>query len=77
MRRIKFETMVTFRNLLAKQTSKNIKKPLKTANEVLMLVDAILYDSQSFEAFYTLGDNIGVYLNTDEKNKIKKITIGA
>lgn len=77
MRRIKFETMVTFRNLLAKQTSKNIKKPLKTANEVLMLVDAILYDSQSFEAFYTLGDNIGVYLHTDEKNKIKKITIGA
>ena len=69
--------MVTFRNLLAKQTSKDIKKPLKTAKEVLMLIDAILYDANSFEYFYTFGDNCGVYLTVDEKNKIYKIKIGA
>lgn len=77
MRNAKFNTMVAFRNLLEKQTNKNTRKPLRTAKEVMMLLNAILYDANSFEYFYTFGDNIGVYLITDDKNKIVKIKIGA
>lgn len=77
MRRIKFDTMITFRNLLAKQISKDMKKPLKTAKDVLLLVDAILYDYKSFECFYDFGDNVNVYLYVDDKNKIQKISISA
>ena len=76
MRSAKFNTMVAFRNLLEKQTSKSIRKPLKTAKEVLMLIDAILYDANSFEHFYNFSDNVDVYLTTDEKNKIVKISVG-
>ena len=77
MRRIKFDTMVTFRNLLVKQISKDRKKPLKTAKDVLLLIDAILYDYRSFECFYDFGDNVNVYLHIDDKNKIQKISISA
>lgn len=77
MRRIKFDTMVTFRNLLAKQISRDVKRPLKTAKDVMLMVDAILYDWQSFECFYNFGDNVNVYLHIDDKNKIKKISISA
>lgn len=77
MRNIKFNTIVSFRNLLEKQTSKNIRKPIKTAKEVMMLLDAILYDANSFEHFYNFGDNTDVYMVVDDKNKIVKIKIGA
>lgn len=77
MRRIKFDTMVTFRNLLVKQISKDRKKPLKTAKDILLLIDAILYDYKSFDCFYSFGDNVNVYLHTDDKNKIQKISISA
>jgi hypothetical protein len=76
MRSTKFNTLVSFRNLLEKQTRKDVRKPLKTAKEVMMLLNAILYDANSFEYFYTFGDNTGVYLITDDKNKIVKIEVG-
>ena len=76
MRSEKFNTMVAFRNLLAKQTDKNTMKPLKTAKEVLMLIDAILYDAVSFEHFYTLGDDCDVWVTVDDKKKIVRIKIG-
>lgn len=76
MRSEKFNTMVAFRNLLTKQTDKNTKKPLKTAKEVLMLIDAILYDAVSFEHFYTFGDDCGVWVTVDDKKKIVRIKIG-
>lgn len=77
MRNVKFNTIVAFRNLLEKQTNKNTRKPLRTAKEVMMLLNAILCDANSFEYFYTFGDNTGVYLITDDKNKIVKIKVGA
>lgn len=43
----------------------------------MMLLNAILYDYDSFECFYTLGDNVNVYLTTDEKKKIVEMKIGA
>lgn len=52
-------------------------RPLKTAREVIMLLDAILYDVNSFEYFYNFGDNVNVYLTTDEKKKIVEMKIGA
>ena len=73
----KFNTMVSFRCLLEKQISKNTRRPLKTAKEVLMLVDAILYDVNSFDAFYNFSDNVNVYLHIDDKRKIQKISISA
>ena len=76
MRSTKFNTLVSFRNLLEKQIRKDVRKQLKTAKEVMMLLNAILYDANSFEYFYTFGDNTGVYLITDEKNKIVKIKVG-
>lgn len=76
MRSEKFNTMVAFRNLLAKQTDKNTMKPLKTAKEVLMLIDAILYDAVSFEHFYNLGDDCDVWVTVDDKKKIVRIKIG-
>lgn len=76
MRKARFDTMVAFRNLLAKQTSKSTRKPIKTAKEVLMLVDAILYDVISFEHFYTFSDDCDVWVKVDEKNKIVGIKIG-
>lgn len=76
MRKAKFNTMVGFRNLLVKQTSKSIRKPLKTAKEVLMLVDAILYDANSFEHFYNFSDDCDVWVKVDDKNKIIGIKIG-
>ena len=42
-----------------------------------MLLDAILYDANSFEYFYNFGDNVNVYLTTDEKKKIVEMKIGA
>ena len=75
MRSEKFNTMVAFRNLLAKQTNKNTMKPLKTAKEVLMLIDAILYDAVSFEHFYNFGDDCNVLVSVDDKKKIVRIKI--
>lgn len=75
MRNAKFNAILQFRNLLEKQTNKDRKRPLKTAKEVMMLLDAILYDSNSFEYFYNFGDNVNVYLSKDEKNKIVKMEI--
>lgn len=72
----KFNTMVAFRNLLKKQTDKNTMKPLKTAKEVLMLIDAILYDAVSFEHFYRFGDDCNVWVSVDDKKKIVRIKIG-
>ena len=76
MRSEKFNTMVAFRNLLRKQTDKNTMKPLKTAKEVLMLIDAILYDAVSFEHFYNFGDDCDVWVSVDDKKKIVRIKIG-
>ena len=76
MRSEKFNTMVAFRNLLTKQTDKNTMKPLKTAKEVLMLIDAILYDAVSFEHFYTFGSDCDVWVTVDDKKKIVGIKIG-
>ena len=77
MRSAKFDAILQFRNLLEKQTDKDRKRPLKTAKEVIMLLDAILYDANSFECFYNFGDNVNVYLTTDEKKKIVEMKIGA
>lgn len=77
MRSAKFNAILQFRNLLEKQTDKNRRRPLKTAKEVKMLLDAILYDANSFEYFYNFGDNLNVYLIQDEKNKIVGMKVGA
>lgn len=77
MRSDKFNAILQFRNLLEKQTYKGRRRPLKTAKEVIMLLDAILYDANSFEYFYNFGDNVNVYLTTDEKKKIVEMKIGA
>ena len=77
MRSDKFNAILQFRNLLEKQTDKGRRRPLKTAKEVIMLLDAILYDANSFEYFYNFGDNVNVYLTTDEKKKIIEMKIGA
>lgn len=49
-------------------------KPLKTAKEMLMLLNALV---DNFDAFYTLGDEVNVYYSKDDKGKIKDIKIGA
>lgn len=77
MRSAKFNAILQFRNLLEKQIDKNRRRPLKTAKEVKMLLDAILYDANSFECFYNFGDNLNVYLIQDEKNKIVGMKVGA
>lgn len=76
MRQAKFRAMVEFRNLLEKNINKDARKPLKTAKEVMMLVDAILYDSLSFEHFYNFGSDVNVWVSVDEKRKITKIKVG-
>ena len=76
MRSAKFNAIVSFRNLLEKQTSKNTRKPLRTAKEVMMLLDAILYDANSFEDFYSFGDDVDVFVGVDDKKKICKICVG-
>lgn len=76
MRSENFNTMVAFRNLLTKLTNKNTIKPLKTAKEVLMLIDAILYDAVSFDHFYSFGDDCNVWVSVDDKKKIVRIKIG-
>ena len=76
MRNIKFNTIVSFRNLLEKNMSKDARKPLKTAKEVMMLVDAILYDAMSFEHFYNFGDDVNVWVSVDDKRKITNIKVG-
>lgn len=80
-RHSEFMAILHFKNLLERQIDKNSYKPLKTAKEVMMLVNAIL---DNFEAFYTLGDNVAVYLSVEKDDtkrllarKIKDISIGA
>ena len=77
MRSAKFDAILQFRNLLEKQTDKGRRRPIKTAKEVIMLLDAILDNYNSFECFYNFGDNVNVYLTTDEKKKIVEMKIGA
>lgn len=77
MRQAKFRALVSFRNLLEKNINKDAHKPLKTAKEVMMLVDAILYDAMSFEHFYNFGDDVNVWVSVDDKRKITKIKVGA
>lgn len=76
MRRTKFNTIVSFRNLLKKNIDRSARKQLKTAKEVMMLVDAILYDAVSFEHFYNFGDDANVWISLDDKKKITKIKVG-
>lgn len=76
MRQAKFNAIVSFRNLLEKQTRKDTRRPIKTAKEVMMLIDAILYDALSFEHFYNFGDNVDVWISVDEKKKIERIKVG-
>lgn len=74
----KFLTIVTFKNLLEKQINKNMTRPIKTAREVYLLLDAIL---ENFDAFDCLGDNVSVYHIVDgeniRKDKIIRMKIGA
>lgn len=76
MRHAKFNAIVSFRNLLEKNINKDAHRPLKTAKEVIMLLDAILYDANSFEHFYCFGDDINVWISVDEKKKIERIKVG-
>lgn len=77
IRRYEHKAIVSFKNLLERQSDgKNIRRPLRTVKDVLMLLNAILYDANSFEYFYMYGDDIDVWLTTDEKNKIVKISVG-
>lgn len=76
MRSAKFNAILQFRNLLEKQINKNRRRPLRTAKEVKMLLDAILYDANSFEYFYNFGDDVDVYIIQDGKNKIVGMKIG-
>lgn len=73
----------TLRDLIEKHISKTRYRPLKTANEVLMLIDAVLYDIDSIEHFDAFGSDSDVYMLLEEnldkprKNrKIKKIKVG-
>lgn len=76
MRQAKFNAIVSFRNLLEKNINKDARRPLKTAKEVMMLVDAILQDALSFEHFYNFGDDVNVWISVDEKKKIERIKVG-
>lgn len=69
----RFLTTLMVKNLCEKMIDKNRIKPLKTAREMLMLLNALV---ENFDAFYTLGDEVNVYCTTDEKGKIKAVKIG-
>lgn len=70
----RFLATLMVKNLCEKMADKSHLKPLKTAKEMLMLLNALV---DNFDAFYTLGDEVNVYCTTDEKGKIKDVEIGA
>lgn len=70
----RFLATLMVKNLCEKMADKNRLKPLKTAKEMLMLLNALV---DNFDAFYTLGDNVNVYYSKDDKGKIKDVKIGA
>lgn len=69
-----FLATLMVKNLCEKMADKSRLKPLKTAKEMLMLLNALV---DNFDAFYTLGDEVNVYISKDDKGKIKDIKIGA
>lgn len=75
--------LIILRDLVEQQISKTRLRPLKTAKEVLMLIDAVLEDVYSIEHFDTFGDESDVYIRLvkDEnklirQQKIDKIIVG-
>lgn len=70
----RFLATLMVKNLCEKMADKSRLKPLKTAKEMLMLLNALV---DNFDAFYALGDEVNVYYSKDDKGKIKDVKIGA
>jgi seryl-tRNA(Sec) selenium transferase len=66
------QTLIKLKNLVERQTDKNRRRPLKTAKEVLMLIDGCLENYNDFDKY---GDMVDCFLVVDDKNKVVKIKV--
>lgn len=66
------QTLIKLKNLVERQTDKNRRRPLKTAKEVLMLIDGCLENCNDFDKY---GDMVDCFLVVDDKNKVVKIKV--